>query len=84
MFLDFLNVYDFELQVGWTNFCLTVSPDLFFSFTILGDFFFKLQWVSKFLFLRSLPFLNDFHGRTFLDFLNVGNFWLHVSLTNFV
>ena len=67
----FLNVYDFELQVGWTNFCLTVSPDLFFSFTILGDFFFKLQWVSKFLFLRSLPFLKDFHGRTFLAFLNV-------------
>ena len=53
----------------------------FFSFTILGDFFFKLQWVSKF-FLTFI--LNDFHGRTFLDFLNVGNFGVQVDLTNFV
>jgi hypothetical protein len=63
---------------------LTVSPELFFfSFTILGDFFFKLQWVSKFLFLSSLPFLNDFNGSTFLAFLNVDNFGRKVGLTDF-
>jgi hypothetical protein len=32
-----------------------------------------------FLLFSSFPILNDFHGRTFLEFLYVGNFWLPVS-----